>query len=161
LAENDNDGPIRRAKKSARNKPNMKAPSPEKAEPSVAETAPAPAEPAPAPTEAAAAAAAAAAPETVAKPAEAAPSPPESVAAPVAAEAPAKEPEVAAAPPAAGHDHGAGEASCPKCTRLRAALRADRKRLRRLTAENKTLREELLSAGEMIENLAQDLEKPY
>jgi hypothetical protein len=40
-------------------------------------------------------------------------------------------------------------------------LRSARKRLRTLAAENKALREELTSAGEMIENLAQDLEKPY
>jgi hypothetical protein len=53
------------------------------------------------------------------------------------------------------------DGACPSCTRLRAALRSARKRLRTLSAENKALREELTSAGEMIENLAQDLEKPY
>lgn len=72
---------------------------------------------------------------------------------PKPAPAPAPEPAAPAAP--AAHD-----ASCPSCTRLRAALRAARKRARRLQDENKTLREELLSAGEMIEDLAQDLEKP-
>jgi hypothetical protein len=63
-------------------------------------------------------------------------------------------PATEAAPPANGDAQA-------ECTRLRSALRSARKRLRRLIQENKTLREELLSAGEMIENLAQDLEKPY
>lgn len=45
------------------------------------------------------------------------------------------------------------------CVRLRAALRETRQRLRQLEAENHALREELLSAGEMIETLARDLEK--
>jgi hypothetical protein len=44
--------------------------------------------------------------------------------------------------------------------RLRSALRAARKKLRRAEQENKTLREELLSAGQMIEDLASDLERP-
>jgi hypothetical protein len=60
-----------------------------------------------------------------------------------------------------GSEESVHPSGCPSCTRLRAALRAARKRLRTLATENKTLREELLSAGEMIENLAQDLEKPY
>lgn len=46
-----------------------------------------------------------------------------------------------------------------RCARLRAALREARTRLRRLEAENEALREELLSAGEMIETLAIDLER--
>ena len=45
------------------------------------------------------------------------------------------------------------------CARLRAALRELRGRVRQLEAENQALREELLSAGEMIETLARDLEK--
>ena len=61
----------------------------------------------------------------------------------------------------AANEHEGTNHACASCTRLRAALRAARKRLRRLAQENKTLHEELLSAGEMIENLAQDLEKPY
>lgn len=58
---------------------------------------------------------------------------------------------------------GAEEVAGPeaaRCTRLRAALREARRRVRRLEAENQALREELLSAGEMIETLALDLEKP-
>ncbi len=47
-----------------------------------------------------------------------------------------------------------------RVARLRAALRDARRRVRRLEAENQALREELLSAGEMIETLALDLEKP-
>jgi hypothetical protein len=85
-------------------------------------------------------------------------------AAPAATSTPAAEPaadaDAAGAASGDGHAHKDG-APCPSCTRLRAALRSARQRLRRLTTENKTLREELLSAGEMIENLAQDLEKPY
>lgn len=45
------------------------------------------------------------------------------------------------------------------CARLRAALREEKRRVRQLEAENHALREELLSAGEMIETLARDLEK--
>lgn len=45
------------------------------------------------------------------------------------------------------------------CARLRAALREARSRARQLEAENHALREELLSAGEMIETLARDLEQ--
>lgn len=48
---------------------------------------------------------------------------------------------------------------CARCARLRAALRDARSRIRKLAQENRTLREELLSAGEMIENLATDIEK--
>jgi hypothetical protein len=51
-------------------------------------------------------------------------------------------------------------AACPRCARLRSALRAARKRIQRLVEENRTLKEELLSAGEMIEDLAQEMEKP-
>ena len=43
--------------------------------------------------------------------------------------------------------------------RLRGALREARLRVRILEAENVALREELLSAGEMIETLAVDLER--
>jgi multidrug resistance efflux pump len=46
-----------------------------------------------------------------------------------------------------------------RCARLRTALREARKRLRLLESENEALREELLSAGEMIETLAIDLER--
>lgn len=46
-----------------------------------------------------------------------------------------------------------------RCARLRSALREARKRLRLLESENEALREELLSAGEMIETLAIDLER--
>ena len=46
-----------------------------------------------------------------------------------------------------------------RCARLREALRETRRRLRRLESENEALREELLSAGEMIETLAIDLER--
>jgi hypothetical protein len=49
---------------------------------------------------------------------------------------------------------------CARCARLRSALRDARRRVRTLTQENRTLREELLSAGEMIENLASDIERP-
>lgn len=75
-----------------------------------------------------------------------------------AAEAAPEQPVAAPASEAAPSANGDAQA---ECTRLRSALRSARKRLRRLVQENKTLREELLSAGEMIENLAQDLEKPY
>lgn len=44
--------------------------------------------------------------------------------------------------------------------KLRGALREARERLQHLEAENQALREELLSAGEMIETLAMDLERP-
>jgi hypothetical protein len=80
---------------------------------------------------------------------------------------PAKGPAPApAATPAAAPAHetkpdGSHDANaCPGCIRLRAALRETRKRVRRLIQENRTLREELLSAGEMIEDLASDLERP-
>lgn len=46
------------------------------------------------------------------------------------------------------------------CAQLRGALRDARRRLKELEAENQALREELLSAGEMIETLALDLERP-
>jgi hypothetical protein len=54
---------------------------------------------------------------------------------------------------------GSGE-DAARCARLRAALREARRRVRRLEAENQALREELLSAGEMIEQLALEIEKP-
>ena len=57
-------------------------------------------------------------------------------------------------------DSEAGLGECARCARLRGALREARRRLRRLEAENQALREELLSAGEMIETLAMDLERP-
>ncbi|RMG17308.1 MAG: hypothetical protein D6731_04420 [Planctomycetota bacterium] len=53
-------------------------------------------------------------------------------------------------------DHAADQALV---ARLRAALREARERIRQLEAENEALREELLSAGEMIETLAEDLER--
>lgn len=133
MAENEDEGPIRRAKKSARKPEGSDAP----------------------PEAAVAAAPEVTAPASAEAPAAAAPEP-----APVAAEAPAPATSETPTAGAGSHEHAPGE-PCSSCTRLRAALRADRKRLRRLTEENKTLREELLSAGEMIENLAQDLEKPY
>ena len=43
--------------------------------------------------------------------------------------------------------------------RLREALREARKRVQQLEAENQALRDELLNAGEMIETLAEDLER--
>lgn len=46
-----------------------------------------------------------------------------------------------------------------ECARLRTALREARLRAQQLEAENQALREELLSAGEMIETLAVDLER--
>lgn len=46
-----------------------------------------------------------------------------------------------------------------ECARLRTALREARQRVKQLEAENQALREELLSAGEMIETLAVDLER--
>lgn len=74
--------------------------------------------------------------------------------APAGAEPAAAEPAASAAPaPAASGDDA-------RVTRLRAALREARRRLKRLEAENQALREELLNAGEMIETLALDLEKP-
>ncbi len=48
---------------------------------------------------------------------------------------------------------------CATCARLRTALREARGRVKKLEAENQTLHEELLSAGEMIETLAEDLER--
>jgi hypothetical protein len=57
------------------------------------------------------------------------------------------------------HAHADGDGHCARCARLRAALRDARRRIRKLGQENRTLREELLSAGEMIENLAMDIEK--
>lgn len=72
---------------------------------------------------------------------------------PLAASATA--PTNGAQPAAAGDGDDAA-----RCARLRAALRDARRRVRRLEAENQALREELLSAGEMIETLALDLEKP-
>jgi hypothetical protein len=71
----------------------------------------------------------------------------------VTAAAPAATPAQASAPAGNGEDVARG-------ARLRAALREARRRVRRLEAENQALREELLSAGEMIETLALDLEKP-
>lgn len=53
----------------------------------------------------------------------------------------------------------AGLGEDARCARLREALREARRRLRRLETENEALREELLSAGEMIETLAIDLER--
>ena len=53
-----------------------------------------------------------------------------------------------------------GSSKAPELVRLRTALRKAKKRLKRLEQENRTLREELLSAGEMIEDLAADLERP-
>lgn len=74
---------------------------------------------------------------------------------PLAASAPSAAPASSTpAAPASGDDDVA------RCARLRAALREARRRVRRLEAENQALREELLSAGEMIETLALDLEKP-
>ena len=55
---------------------------------------------------------------------------------------------------------GPGGPNAPELVRLRTALRKAKKRLKRLEQENRTLREELLSAGEMIEDLAADLERP-
>ena len=49
---------------------------------------------------------------------------------------------------------------CAVCARLRTALHESRDRVTKLEAENQALREELLSAGEMIEALALDLERP-
>ncbi len=46
-----------------------------------------------------------------------------------------------------------------ECARLRTALRESRRRAKDLEQENLALREELLSAGEMIETLAVDLER--
>jgi hypothetical protein len=79
------------------------------------------------------------------------------VAEPVVAKVEAAAPLAAVAPTNGAHTDE--DAHCPKCARLRAALRDARRRIRTLGQENRTLREELLSAGEMIENLAMDLEK--
>lgn len=54
-------------------------------------------------------------------------------------------------------EEGIGESA--RVARLRSALRDARRRVRQLEAENTALREELLSAGEMIETLAVDLER--
>lgn len=67
--------------------------------------------------------------------------------------------QAAAAAPAVSDDPSASD-DAARCARLRAALREARRRVRRLEAENQALREELLSAGEMIETLALDLERP-
>ncbi len=75
----------------------------------------------------------------------------------VASEPASSSPAASDAAPAAAPSGGADAA---RCERLRAALRDARRRVRRLEAENQALREELLSAGEMIETLALDLEKP-
>ncbi len=63
----------------------------------------------------------------------------------------------------AEHDHGELDGNlgeCATCARLRRALREARRRVKALEAESATLREELLNAGEMIETLALDLERP-
>ena len=65
-------------------------------------------------------------------------------------------PRAASAPPRG--DGAGGDAAL--VTRLRGALVDARTRLARLEKENLALREELHSAGEMIETLALDLEKP-
>jgi len=57
-------------------------------------------------------------------------------------------------------DDAEHDSDCESCARLRNALRDEKRRTRELEAENAALREELLSAGEMIETLAIDLEKP-
>lgn len=57
-------------------------------------------------------------------------------------------------------DDDQADSDCESCARLRNALRDEKRRTRELEAENAALREELLSAGEMIETLAIDLEKP-
>ena len=46
------------------------------------------------------------------------------------------------------------------CERLRAQLEAAQLEIERLTAEKSALQDELLNAGEMIETLALDLERP-
>ncbi len=60
--------------------------------------------------------------------------------------------------PRAAAPTGGGDAAL--VARLRAALVDARTRLARVEKENLALREELHSAGEMIETLALDLEKP-
>lgn len=75
-----------------------------------------------------------------------------------AAEAPAAATPEAGAPASSAKAHDDG--NCAGCARLRSALRENRKRLRRLIRENRTLQEELLSAGEIIEDLASDAERP-
>lgn len=66
--------------------------------------------------------------------------------------------QVALAPRPAVQKDAGGDAAL--VARLRAALVDARTRLARLEKENLALREELHSAGEMIETLALDLEKP-
>ena len=56
-------------------------------------------------------------------------------------------------------DLEAGVGEDARCARLRTALREARRQIIRLKAENEALQEELLSAGEMIETLAIDLER--
>ena len=46
------------------------------------------------------------------------------------------------------------------CERLRAQLEAAQLEIERLTEEKSSLQDELLNAGEMIETLALDLERP-
>lgn len=49
--------------------------------------------------------------------------------------------------------------SCPRCRRFLRAFREMRERLVASEQENVALREELLAAGEMVDDLARELEK--
>lgn len=51
------------------------------------------------------------------------------------------------------------EDDCPRCRRALSALQETRQRLREAMQQNIALKEELLAAGEMIDDLAAELDK--
>ena len=51
------------------------------------------------------------------------------------------------------------KADCPRCRRALLALQETRKGLREAMQQNLALKEELLAAGEMIDDLAAELDK--
>jgi hypothetical protein len=51
------------------------------------------------------------------------------------------------------------QSTCPRCQRALSALRDTRKRLREALQQNLALKEELLAAGEMMDDLAAELDK--
>lgn len=53
------------------------------------------------------------------------------------------------------------ETDCSRCRRALAALQETRQRLREAMQQNSALKEELLAAGEMIDDLAAELDKRH